>query len=140
MDQLKLDSPAAISLNLTMLARRLVFVALAFWGKNYAIIQIIMFLIMSLMQVSYLLHSKPFKVNHYTHLEVANEIGILLISIQTFGFNGFVEDAKMRYMIGWATILTVLAIIAMNVSVIVISMWVQIKRQVLLQCHKYKLK
>ena len=99
-----------------------------------------MFLIMSLMQVSYLLHSKPFKVNHYNHLEVANEIGILLISIQTFGFNGFVEDAKMRYMIGWAFILFVLAIIAMNVSVILISIWVQIKRQVLRQCHKCKLK
>ena len=38
MDQLKLDSSAALSFNLTMLARRLVFVALAFWGKNYAVI------------------------------------------------------------------------------------------------------
>jgi hypothetical protein len=79
-----------------MLARRLVFLATAFWCKNYVIIQIIMFLLMSLIQVSYLLHSRPFRDNNYTHLEVTNEIGILLVSFQTFGFCSFVEDATTR--------------------------------------------
>ena len=90
---------------------------------------------MSLFYLAYLLRFKPFESYTSTKMEILNEAGILLISYQTYLFNGYVADPETRYFVGWFTIITVLAIITVNITVIAFINWVQVKRKLILKCN-----
>ncbi len=78
-------------------------------------------IINSNLMLYYLFRVRPYLDNFYNHLEIFNEICILIASYHLLGFTDFVEDPQIKYNMGWSIIIISLLNITVNILIIIWS-------------------
>ena len=90
--------------------------------------QIATIFLFSTAMVIYLLHTRHFKNPFDTKMEVFNESTLVMLSYGLMMFTGFVEDAKLRYNIGWYYLTGSLGNITVHLSFLIRESSKPIKR------------
>lgn len=78
-------------------------------------------MLLSLLQLCYLLRVKPFKEKINNYLEIMNEFFYLYCIYHLYVFTDFYDDYKVKYKLGFSLIILVILQIAINLFVILID-------------------
>jgi hypothetical protein len=85
----------------------------------------------------YLLKVRPFVENFNNYLETFNEICILIGTYHLLAFTDFVDDPQLKYRMGWSLIIISLLNIGVNVTIIVWSALVTMRKVILAIKNKF---
>ena len=88
-----------------------------FFGQHF-IINIYVITFISLASLYYYLNYRPFSLQIFNQIEVANDLAILISSYFLYLFSDWVDDLELKYTIGWAFFYFFILILFSNISVI----------------------
>eukprot|EP00347_Sterkiella_histriomuscorum_P004462 403360370 len=101
--------------------RRFVYVLAMMYFRDYAIIQIFVFQIMSVFQVTYLLLVNPFQSKISNKIEIMNESLVLINAYCLIMYTDFNLDPYIKYDIGWACLLLISIVTIGNLTINIIQ-------------------
>eukprot|EP00347_Sterkiella_histriomuscorum_P022303 403330958 len=103
-EELKLNQVISKMYYVLYFLRRIVFVMSMMYFHDYAYLQIIIFQMMSLFQLIYLIHIRPFEIDRINQLEVINETLVLFVGVFSLMFTDIDCDPDVKYNIGWVVL------------------------------------
>jgi len=99
-----------------------------FYVSTIPLLQVMAFISLSLVQLSYTISVKPFHDKHVYYQEVFNEASILAIGHLLLAFTDIVNDAQFKYNCGWAFIAIFITNVSANIVLIVLKQAITIYR------------
>jgi hypothetical protein len=112
--------PSALLYTPLFLFRRLIFSISVVFLDQYALVQIFLLIIQSLLVLCYLLHVRPFSDRSISLLEIFNEICIYLVAFPVLMFKDITDNTITNYNLGWMIVFCVLVNILVNMIVMVV--------------------
>ncbi len=91
---IKIDDKAALLYNVFYMLRRLWIAFLVTFIKHDSYLQVILFMLHSVLMLTYIGYVKPFELPLLNKLEIFNELSILSATYHLTCFTGFVDDAE----------------------------------------------
>ena len=112
----------ALFFPLMIIFRRLAFVGSVVLLPDQCFVQIIIQMVLTMVNMSYLLHFKPHASFYSTSVEIFNELINLILMYHIMCFTFFVPEANTRYLIGYSFI----GFTVFNLSVHIILMLAEV--------------
>ncbi|TNV87476.1 hypothetical protein FGO68_gene11214 [Halteria grandinella] len=113
--------------------RRLTLALIAVQLREYPIIQLLLFQLISVLNISYLTYHQPFQEPTTNKLEIFNELCILMVGYTLFIYTDFIPDFELQILVGYVMIGITGFNFLGNLSVICFGMY-----QKLRQVWKYR--
>ena len=101
------------------LMRRYCFLLMVFYLPNYPAFQLMLWNFLNLVQVSYLLHAKPFEEPGVNKIELFNEFVIFFLSYLFLCFSDWVSDPALKTKVGAFFIYVIFFNVFVNLSNII---------------------
>ncbi len=118
-EDLNVKSRGALLFNAFFIVRRLLFVFICIFMKEWPFLQIIILFYQCLLMLIYLGSVKPFIHSYMNNLEKFNEITILAVSYHLLVFSDYVESLEIKFYCGYSIIALTCFNIFINMAAII---------------------
>lgn len=132
---LRLENKRAVLFNFFFLLRRMMYVYALSLLEACSVAQLGVVNMGSLAMLSFLATVKPFKTPFLNTLELLNEATILVLSYFCFVFTDLMQNYALKFQLGWAYSLLLIAQVLLNIFAIIFSNYLKIYRKL---CRKNK--
>jgi hypothetical protein len=82
--------------------------------------------------------AKPFDSPLLNHLEIFNELSIMLAAYHLFAFTNYVDNPQLQYQVGWSMIGVTAFNILVNMCIMGYQTWLKMKQEFRRLVYKYK--
>ena len=104
--------------------RRLIFVSIAFNWVHFEAPQILLLMACNLFICVYHLETYAFNSKWSNHVEMFNELTIMVVTIHLLFFTQWIPDQEMQYLLGWSMIYFIIQNIIINLLIVsLITLW-----------------
>lgn len=85
-----------------------------------------------------MIYFSPFEEKQMNYLEYFNEITIMAVLCQTILFTDYIDNAYMQYNVGWSVIATTVLNLLVNMTVLIINGFKQMKLMFKMIRYKFR--